>query len=146
MKKFRFRLQTLLDQRLAHEEQLLAELGELQREEAREVEKLRVMQFRLADVCQQIQKEIADSNLGEVSRLDDFANALRDDITIQELTIQAIHERVEAKRLELIEAMKERKVLEALRDKQQEEYIKAQMKAEQNEMDEMASVRYARGM
>lgn len=146
MKKFRFRLQTLLEQRQATEDRLLAELGEVRREEAAEQQRLGELVARL----QQARQDVADALQGKadprrVEVADEYAKALRDDVRLQELTLEAVRERVEAKRLEVVEAMKERQVLEALRDKQERGYLLAQARAEQNQLDEIASVRYARG-
>jgi flagellar protein FliJ len=146
MKRFRFRLQTALDQRKAKEERLQIELGEILREEAQEA-------ARLADLLERLDEAVAsvgaalDSNLpaNEIAAADEYAKCLRDDVKVQQLTIRAVRSRVEAKRAEVVEAMKERKVLEALRDKQEREHVAAQMRVEQNELDDVASVRYARG-
>lgn len=147
MKRFKFRLQTLLDQRLAKEEQLLWELGEIRREEAQEIERLRGLERRLDETCRAMEEALRESKpVAEVIQRDEFAKATRDDIRVQELTIEAVRARVEAKRVEVVRAMQDRQVLEALRDKQEREYMLAVAREEQNQLDEMASVRYARGM
>ena len=147
MKRFRFRLQTLLDQRKAREEKLLWELSDLQREEMREIERLHALERILREACESIEEALCNGSwASELVRRDEFAKATRDDIRVQELTIEAVGRRVEAKRLEVVKAMQDRKVLEALKDKQEREYILSMARQEQNQLDEMASVRYARGM
>jgi len=147
MKRFRFRLQTLLDQRKAREEKLLWELSDLQREEMREIERLHALERILREACESIEEALCNGSwASELVRRDEFAKATRDDIRVQELTIEAVGRRVEAKRLEVVKAMQDRKVLEALKDKQEREYIVSMARQEQNQLDEMASVRYARGM
>lgn len=147
MKRFKFRLQVLLDQRKAKEDQLLAELGILQCEEADELEKLRMMCDGLQASLNEMSKAMGcNAASGELFRRDEYSKALMDDIKVQELTIKAVHSKVEAKRAEVVEAMKDRKVLETLRDKQEQEYILACERAEQNQIDEITSVRYAREM
>lgn len=145
MKKFKFRLQTLLDQRQATEDRLLAELGEIRREEAAELAFLEELHARLRDAWEAL-ATMQRSDAEALGRSDEYAKTLRDDIKVQELTIQAVRTRVEAKRVEVVEAMKQRKVIEALRDKQEQAYIAAHMRAEQSALDEMASLRYARSM
>ena len=145
MRKFRFKLQTVLEHRKFREDRLQAELGELRREEARETERLAELRAQLEDACAAIvdglgRNEPAD----ELERRDEYAKAKRDDVRVQELTLDAVRERVEAKREEVIEAMKQRKVLEALRDKRERAYVYECARAEQNELDADASVRYAR--
>ncbi|MEN6358104.1 MAG: flagellar export protein FliJ [Armatimonadota bacterium] len=147
MKRFKFRLQTLLDRRKSREEQLLAQLGELRREEANELERLNALCCRLDTAWLDVEEALGrNAPAEELCRLDEYAKTTRDDINVQKLTLEAVRERVEAKRKELVNAMQERQVLEALRDKQEHEYLMDIARAEQNELDEMASVRYARGM
>ena len=147
MKRFKFRLQTLLDRRKSREEQLLAQLGELRREETAEVERLNALCSRLDTAWRDVEEALGrNAPVEELCRLDEFAKTTRDDINVQKLTLEAAQERVEAKRKELVSAMQERQVLEALRDKQEREYLMTIARAEQNELDEMSSVRYARGM
>lgn len=147
MKKFRFKLQTLLDQRKSKEDALLAELGDLRREEAEEMMRLAHLQAQLDNAISEIAKALGrNAHPGEITRWDTYAKATRDDIKVQELTIDVIRARVEEKRTEVVDAMKDRQVLEALRDKQEHAYIMEQERKEQNSLDEIASVRYARGM
>lgn len=147
MKKFKFRLQTLLDQRKAKEDRFLLELGEIRREEALELARLAELESHKVITLERY--NVARSQHCDVTTLghyDSYLQTLRDDIKVQHLTIEAVRERFEAKRVEVTEAMKERKVIETLRDKQEREYISAQLRAEQNALDEMASLRFARGM
>ena len=151
MKRFKFRLQTLLDQRKAREERLLWELSDLQREELREIERLHGLERILRKARESIEEALSSLCSGgfgilPVVQRDEFAKATRDDIRVQELTIEAVGRRVEAKRVEVVKAMQDRKVLEALKDKQEREYIVSMARQEQNQLDEMATVRYARGI
>lgn len=147
MKKFRFKLQTLLDQRKAEEDIHLAELAEVRREEQEELEHLNRLKEQLIHACKAIEAGLKDGvGLDVLTRRDEYAKITRDDIRVQELTIEAVQDRVESKRLQVVEAMKERQILEALRDKQEHAYILENDRAEQNSLDEMASLRYARGM
>jgi flagellar FliJ protein len=147
MKKFRFKLQTVLDQRQIKEDQCLAELAKARAEEAAEILKLDGLQKKLEQVCKSIKNALKESlDVSVLERWDNYAEAARDDIKVQELTIEAVKEIVEQKRLELVEAMKGRQVLEALRDKQEQQYLKAMAAEEQASLDEMASLRYARSI
>jgi flagellar FliJ protein len=147
MRRFRFRLQTLLDQRKSIEEQLLAELGEVRREEVAEMERLDALHNKLEMALRNVEAALGkNAPAEELGRMDEYAKTIRDDVKVQQLTLVSVQERVEAKRMEVVNAMQDRQVLEALRDKQEREYLAVIAKAEQNELDEMASVRYARGM
>ena len=145
MKRFRFKLQVLLDQRKAREEQLQIELARVMRDEAREAALLHKLRRDLESACDGIAAALGRSaSPVELARRDEHAKALRDDVKVQGLTLQAVRERVAAKRLEVTEAMKERKVLETLRENQERTYVAEAQRAEQNALDEMASLRYAR--
>ncbi len=146
MKKFRFRLQTLLDQRKSTEEVLQAELGKLLYEELVEMERLGELKIRLEQAWQRFDALSADSHTtAEAFEIcDRWAKALRDDIKVQMLTIEAVRRRIDEKRAEVAEAMKQRKVIETLRDRQEHEYIIEQTRAEQNALDDIASLAYAR--
>jgi flagellar FliJ protein len=145
MRKFRFKLQTVLEHRRFREDRLQGELGELRREEAREVARLGELCCELESAREAILDGLAGNEpADELERRDEYAKAKRDDVRVQELTLDAVRQRVDAKREEVIEAMKRRKVLEALRDKQESAYLYESARAEQNELDADASVRYAR--
>ena len=147
MKRYRFRLQTVLERREAFEKEKLGELAEVRSEEAQEVERLHALNRQLEQSRDQIEDALRRGLTPmEVMLRDNYSEATANDILVQELTIEAVRQRVEAKRLEVVEAMKERKVLEALKEKQEREYMLTCMRYEQNELDEIASVRYARGM
>ena len=145
MKAFRFRLQTLLELRQAEEDQLAGELAELRREEALDLSRLHRLIDRHASACERVREALVESAaVEEIERRDEYAKTLRDDIRVQELTIEAVRKRIEAKREELVEAMKQRQVIESLRGKQESAYLAAQAAIEQKQLDETASVRYAR--
>jgi flagellar protein FliJ len=145
MRKFRFKLQAVLDQRSRREDVLQVELGEVRREEATELARLADLHTKLSATCSELER-LKVGKLEDYRQLDEYAQVLRDDIKVQDLTIEAVRERLEAKRVEVVEAMKARKVIEALRDKQERDHISATARAEQGALDEMASLRYARGM
>ncbi len=147
MKRFKFRLQTLLDQRKAKEEQLLWELADIRRREAQEIENLHGLEKRLDESCRLIEQALRENEaMSRVALIDSYTKATRDDIRVQEMTIEAISQRVDEKCIEVVKAMQEKQVLEALRDKQELEHMFAAAREEQNQLDEMASVRYAREM
>ena len=144
---------------------LLAELAEVRCEEAVEVARLGELRMMLKRAWEKVEcalrrrgEAFAGKPCGtsrgdvqmlrpyEVAQMDEYAKSLRDDIKVQLLTLEGVRERVEAKRVELTEAMKQRQVIESLRDRQEQQYIAAAMRAEQNQIDEMSSLRYARGM
>jgi flagellar biosynthesis chaperone FliJ len=162
MRKFQFKLQALLDQRKRREDLLQVELGTIRREEAAELARLADLHAKLRRAMSQLEHLKVGKLQGYSSdpatfkppnlptfqqcrELDEYAQVVRDDIKVQNLTIEAVHDRLEAKRVEVTEAMRARKVIEALRDKREHDYLTVLARAEQGALDEMASLRYARG-
>lgn len=147
MKKFVFRLQVLLNHRRDIEQMLLGELALLQNERRLEQQRLNeLMQAREDSWEALVMLAAHGASPWDLANGDEHCKALGDDIGLQELNLAAADKRVEEKLAEVIEAAKERKVLEQLCDKHRREYELAAARQEQNELDEMASVRYARGV
>ena len=68
------------------------------------------------------------------------------DVKIEEQIkkVDIAREFAEEKRQDLLKAMKERKVLEALKEKEKENYFKEEIKKEQKIIDEIVSYRYSK--
>lgn len=138
-------MQVVLDQRKAREDRLLSELAELRREEAVEVSRLRQLRRELAEASVSMESaHIGNVEARELERRDEHLKAKRDDVRLQEMTLEAVRARLETKRIEVVDAMKDRKVMESLRDRQEHEYLVGAARAEQAVLDDMASLRCAR--
>ena len=147
MKRFVFRLQTLLNHRRSIEQMLLGELAHLRIAEQSEQAKLvecRSAQQRSWQAFSILIEEGASP--WDLAGADEHCKALGDDLRLQELNLAAVQREVESKLAEVIEAAKQRKVLEQLCDRQRREYELEAARMEQKELDEMASVRFARGI
>jgi flagellar protein FliJ len=144
MKKFTFRLETLLKVRriemefqaralaLAHREVQRArnELSDLKKLQADEVQRVKVL-----------------SEQGQFTKqLLDLSVAYRDELKrkeakkIQEL--QALMLKAEEERVKLVEKEKKKKVLDKLKERDLENYNEEQKQSERKEMDELASTRW----
>jgi flagellar FliJ protein len=142
MQKFKFRLQSVLDHRKAIEDKLLGELGELRVKEQEELKILDDMvREREAIWTRMAGGEFSPTKLKDV---DAYATALGDDIAVQELTLESVRNQIEAKIAEIVEASKERKLIEKLREKHLQEYEQEMLTLEQKVMDDAASVRFSR--
>ncbi len=147
MKRFRFRLQVLLDHRRDIEKMLLGELAALQHEKLLEERKLRDLNRARERACEALVHLAAHgASPWDLANGDEHCKTLGDDIGLQELNVAAAQRRIDEKLVEVIEAARERKVLEQLHDRQRREYELACARQEQNELDDTASVRYARGV
>jgi len=67
-------------------------------------------------------------------------------LTYHEEVISGIARELEEKRLELVDAIKKRKILEIIREKRLKEYRMHIITKERKELDEMETSRYGRNM
>lgn len=81
-------------------------------------------------------------NLNEIQRYKDFTNKLIVDISNQKVVIKNIAKVLEIKRNEVNEILKEKKVLEKLKEKQQKMYYLDFERSQRKELDDITSSRY----
>lgn len=147
MKKFQFRLQVVLDIKEKLLEQKLLELSKVQRGLQEAIQKQRTLegyQMEINEALMNVFQSGNDLDLIEVQRYKDFINKLIVDISNQKVVIQNINKVLELKRKEVNEVLKEKKVLEKLKENQQKKYYQAYNYYQSRELDDIASARYAR--
>lgn len=147
MKKFQFRLQVVLDIKEKLLEQKLLELSKVQRSLQEAIQKQRTLegyQLEINEALMNVFQSGNDLDLIEVQRYKDFINKLIVDISNQKVVIQNINKVLELKRKEVNEVLKEKKVLEKLKENQQKKYYQAYDYYQSRELDDIASARYAR--
>ncbi|WP_418790244.1 flagellar export protein FliJ [Phosphitispora sp. TUW77] len=140
MKKFVFKLQTALDLKLRAEELKKEELfavTEIYKESCLVLEKLKT---RLADIQDTVRgKQGKQLDITEIKRCQDYIPVINEHICQQVLITEKHRIAMEEVRTELIEIMKERKVLEKLRTKYYQQYMSEFLREEQKQIDEMAT-------
>jgi flagellar FliJ protein len=154
---FRFNLQPVLDQRERIEEAKRLIVAELERERIRIEDRLRgyqraivaakqdlsrqlgAQQARIAapDAAERISVESVRMQAGASLRL--VAQAQQ---TVLELA--GLHKRLDAARLDLLDAATQKKAVELLREKRHEEWKQEQRRKENAELDEMTVMRHVR--
>ena len=147
MKKFQFRLQVVLDIKEKLLEQKLLELSKVQRSLQEAIQKQRTLegyQMEINEALMNVFQSGNDLDLIEVQRYKDFINKLIVNISNQKVVIQNINKVLELKRKEVNEVLKEKKVLEKLKENQQKKYYQAYDYYQSRELDDIASARYAR--
>lgn len=147
MKKFQFRLQVVLDIKEKLLEQKLLELSKVQRglQDAMHKQKtLEGYQMEINEALMNVFQSGNDLDLVEVQRYKDFINKLIVDISNQKVVVQNISKLLDIKRKEVNEVLKEKKVLEKLKENQQKKFYQEFEMYERRELDDMASSRYAR--
>ena len=147
MKKFQFRLQVVLDIKEKLLEQKLLELSKVQRGLQEAVDKQKTLESYQLEINQALLRVFQSGNdldLIEVQRYKDFINKLIVDISNQKVVVQNIAKLLDMKRREVNEVLKEKKVLEKLKENQQKKYYQEFEDYQRRELDDIASSRYRR--
>ena len=146
MKKFQFRLQVVLDIKEKLLEQKLLELSKVQRGLQDAVNKQKTLEGYQAEINEALLNVFQSGNeldLVEVQRYKDFINKLIVDISNQKVVVQNITKLLDIKRKEVNDVLKEKKVLEKLKENQKKKFYQEFEAYERNELDDIASSRYA---
>jgi flagellar FliJ protein len=145
-RRFKFRLATLLRMRETARDQCRAHLAEAYR--ADELIEQRLEQTRQQLDILQRENRIAvspgDVELDRVVESQRFELTLRAEQRQLELRRQAVAQEIDHRRQLLLEANREVRVLEQLRDRQEERHRHEQSLREIKQLDEVASLRFAR--
>ncbi len=147
MKKFQFRLQVVLDIKEKLLEEKLLELSKVQRGLQDAIDKQKTLESYQAEINEALLHVFQSGNdldLIEVQRYKDFINKLIVDISNQKVVVQNITKVLEIKRREVNEVLKEKKVLEKLKENQQKKFYQEVEYHQRMELDDIASSRYAR--
>jgi len=143
--KFQFRLQRVLDIRKKKEEERERELAQLktlliQAEEF--LDELKEESFKISERMGYMQGGQQSLNMEELLLYYDYLEHLRNNILYQIQTIKDIIVNIERKREELIEASKERKIIEKLKENQYQKFKECVERWETKLIDEMGTVNF----
>lgn len=145
-RKFRFRLQTVLElkQKIEDEEKKkLAELLKVQAEEERKLKYLQDLEVQKRYELKEKQKE-GGIDVEELKLYSYLLKKMANDIVNQKLRLQEIYIRVEEQREILLEATKEKKTYEKLKERHHERFVQEEEEEERKLIDELSTIRYAR--
>ena len=142
---FTFKLQSVLDARKTKEEQVLAEFIEQTKALGKEKETLVGMELEMERLLQGLRKE-KDRLLrpGDVELQLAYIKAWNRKIALQRTLIRKLNQDLEHKRCNLLGVMKDRKILENLKERHLEEYKMQQTSLERITADETAVLRHER--
>jgi len=142
---FRFRLETILTQRRHVEETFQKELADARQELAAAQVVLREAKNTRRQCMRDMRRKQRDR-----FRADDmllyypYLERLKQDIELHLKSVAASERNVARKRQGLLEAVKKRKILDKLKEKQLQAYLKAEAGREQRFADESAAQQHAR--
>lgn len=142
---FQFKLQSVLDYRLNMEEKIHNEFSNVKRylEEQKAVLKMLMSEREsLMNDLRNMKRAVLRAD--DVATVVGYVENIRRKEIEQKKAIHQAAEQVEKKRKELMEAVRNRKVMENLKDRQAEEYRKEMNEIEQKNSDEMSILKYGR--
>jgi flagellar protein FliJ len=142
---FVFKLQSVLDYRENIEEKILNEFSEKKRE-------LEIEELRLKSLIQERENLIGELRkmqdksvrVDDIARCVSYVEKIRENEEKQIKVITQVREQLEAKRKELLEAVKKTKIMKKLKNRHAEEYADSLRAFEQKNSDEMAVLRFGR--
>lgn len=141
-KKFKFKLEGLLKLRHFKEEQLKVELGKINNDIQITKQRIRELEEHIKNAYAS-QEEVFNSNTnGQMARFFPyFIQAKREDIKNQENLLYSLERRYQNKLKEVSTAMGESKVISNMKDKELESWKKEKDKREQENIEEVLSMR-----
>lgn len=144
MAGFKFRLQTLLKLKEQFEKNAKNELGVAIMKLEEEKSKLRVIEDNI-DITTNDFKEACSGVIRpeKIKELKTYLEHLQHERDKQKENVKRQQKNVDIIRERLVEIMRERKVLENLKEKDFQEYLKEEAKKEQQQVDELVSYKRA---
>ncbi|MDR0273576.1 MAG: flagellar export protein FliJ [Clostridiales bacterium] len=144
MPRFQFRLQQYLGIKEQIEDQKELEYAKALQTLAEEKQKLAEFIQRKDETIEKLRQSVS-RNISpfEIRRYNNNIERLKHQIKVQEERVAAAERFAEKKRQELIQAMKERKALEIVKENAHEEFLKEADMAERKQVDELVSYKYS---
>ena len=140
---FRFRFEQVLNVRKLAEEQVMQEFSEQVRGLEREKDHLRSIRGEKAGVLEELmRRQAGNMNAAEIGLTFDYIKNLRQREVAQVVLIADREKSLEAKREELLEAVKGRKIMEILKQKKHDQYWKEWNHRESVELNEQGITRF----
>ena len=142
---YKFSLQSLLNHRKHIEENLDKELGKIKRAVNKEKKRLENITKEKIQCQQKLQKKQGDGKkVNEIILCFNYLDKLSKDIDKQKRCLKDVEKEYDIKRSELIEAMKKRKTIDRLKEKEMKAFNYSEMKVEQDMMNEVAANQFIR--
>ena len=142
MKKFQFRLDTVLNYKQQVLDSLQNEYSLLLQQVQQQKDLLNQSQKKYTDLNQEFRQVEAEGiTIAEALRYENGLRFLEQEIQKEEKLLQQYQNRAEEKRLQVVAARQDMMSLEKLKDKKRRDYQKDLQKQEEQFMDELASTK-----
>lgn len=143
MAAYEFSMNKILDWRQDLEEEARQKLRTLENEKAKEEQ---VLQRFLKESRQLKSDSLFSSGIDTYKRHDMYKELLGDKIVNQKQRIAKIQKAIDQAQNQLVQAHKDKRVLEKLSEKEHEKFRDVQKKEEQKQLDELSTLQYGRRM
>ncbi len=138
---YTFPMQKILDYRIMLEEQAKVQLVKAQKMLKKEEDRFAALQNTLAEKKAEMSSNVS-MDAGTRWILDNFIKGLASDLSQSQRRLLQLHEILQKCQEMLLIRAKEKKVLEKLKEKQQERYYAAEKELERKINDEAATLRF----
>lgn len=142
MAKFIFRLQPLLSVKSQQEDNIKNELGKAMRELEKQKAILRNFEADEAKLIKEFNQKSKKSTVLKLIEFNEYLSFLNSKIKQQKENVNCAARNVDKVREELIRIVKERKILDNLKEKKHESYLLEQKREEQRLNDEIVSYKH----
>lgn len=146
MPKFTFRLQPVLNIRNQQEENLKNEMGKAIQKLEEEKQKLHSLEDKESQIVDEFNKKTKKTTVKSLLQFNDYIGFLKSDIMTQKENVNKAAVNVDKVRGDLIKAVKNRKIMDKLKEKKKEEYVQEEKKLEHKANDEIVSYDYKDGL
>lgn len=145
-KKFKFRLQSVLDIKIKNEDDEKRKFADVMQLQAREEQILAMLHQKKISLTAELKAKQAEGGIN-ITELQIFSRAIektKHDIVSQEIRLQEIAIMLEEQRKKLIEATQEKKTYEKAKENSLKAYQAEEDYVEMLTIDELATLKYAR--
>jgi len=143
MKPFLFKLQTALDIKMREEDVQKEKLYQATKVYKQNLRMLTGLKNRLVEIQDILRgKQVKNIDVLEIKNCQDYIPVLNERIKQQEEKTEDSRLEMERVRSKLLEIMKKRKILEKLKTRHYQEYMREFLREEQKQIDEMATIGY----
>jgi flagellar FliJ protein len=142
MAKFKFQLQTLLNIRNQQEENLKNELGKAVQRLEKEKAELHRLNFSKDRLIMEFNEKSRKTTVERLKEYNAYISVLSEKIKYQKENVNSASKNVDKVREELIKAVKDRKILDKLKEKKYDEYLIEENREELKSTDETASYKH----
>ncbi|NLV35394.1 MAG: flagellar export protein FliJ [Clostridiaceae bacterium] len=145
MAKFTFSLEAVLRIKMQKEESVKNELGKATQKLEAERQKLAKLYDTVEEIIAEFNKKAKKTTVRKLIEFNEYLSLLDSKIKEQKERVNCAASYVDKVREELLQAVKERKILEKLKEKKYDEYLLEQKKLEQKANDELVSFKHKVG-